>query len=38
MSDAISIFEIYPPDVPVTVIPVLIYPSPVELYGGTGFT
>ena len=38
MSDAISIFDVYPPDVPVTVIPVLTYPVPSELYGGTAFT
>ena len=36
MSDASSIFEIYPPVVPPTVIPVLMYPVPSELYGGTG--
>ena len=31
MSDASSIREIYPPDVPLTVIPVLMYPVPTEL-------
>ena len=31
MSDASSIREIYPPDVPPTVIPVLMYPVPTEL-------